>query len=264
MKATIIACLFALLSAGCASTPEEDATLSAADLYAEAQRTMRNANWETAIKALRRVQARYPFDPYALQAHLDMIWVHQEQGDAQSVVEEADRFIKENPRHAKVDYAYYMRGIAYFPKAPFVANDWFNIDQAEADGSGAEKSFQYFHRLLETFPNSEYAVDARARMVWLQNFLARHELAIASWYMRREAYVAAVARARDLLQDYPQSSVQPQALEVLVLAYRKLGMGDLADDVQKVIDANYPGYEFQLKFKPRNERWIDWVRDFFS
>lgn len=263
-KAMIIACLLALLGAGCASTPEDEAAMSAADLYAEAQRTIRNANWELAIKNLRRVQARYPFDPYAIQAHLDMLSVHQQMGDAESVVEEADRFIKENPRHPRVDYAYYMRGLAWFPKEPFVANDWFDVDQAEADSSGAERSFQYFRRLVEAYPSSEYAVDARARMVWLQNFCARHELAVAKWYMRREAYVAAAARARDLLQEFPESDSKPQALELMVLAYRKLGMEDLAADALKVLEANYPGYQFQLKFKPRNERWLDWVADFFG
>lgn len=263
-KATIIACLLALLGAGCASTPEDEAGKTAAQLYAEAQRTIRAANWEQSIKNLRRVQARYPFDPYAIQAHLDMIFVHQEQGDAQAVVEEADRFIKENPRHPRVDYAYYMRGLAWFPKEPFILNDWFDVDQAGVGSSGPERSFQYFRRLVESYPDSTYSTDARARMVWLQNFNARHELQVAMWYMRREAYVAAAARARDLLQEYPESDSKAQALEVMVLAYRKLGLTDLAADAQRVLEANYPGYQFQLKFKPRNERWIDWVTDFFS
>jgi len=260
----IIACLLPLLGSGCASTPEDESQRTAAELYAEAQRTIRNANWELAIKNLRRVQARFPFDPYALQAHLDMLQVHHEQGDVESVVEEADRFIKENPRHPRVDYAYYMRGLAWFPKEPFVANAWFEIDPAGADSSGAERSFQYFRRLVEAYPASEYAVDARGRMVWLQHYMARHELHVAMWYMRREAYVAAAARARDLLQEFPESDSQAQALEVLVLAYEKLGLTDLAADARRVLEANFPGYRFQLQFKPRNERWIDWVRDFFS
>jgi len=263
-KAVIIACLLSLLAAGCASTPEDDAAKTAAELYADAQRTIRNANWEQAIKSLRRVQARYPFDPYATQAHFDMLFVHHEQGDVESLVEEADRFIKENPRHPKVDYAYYMRGLAWFPKEPFVANGWFDIDQAEADSSGAEKSFQYFRRLVEAFPNSQYAPDARGRMVWLQNVMARHELGVAKWYMRREAHVAAVARVRDLLATYPDSDSKAEALEVMVLGYRKLGLDDLAADAERVLQLNYPGYQFSLVFKPRNERWIDWVRDFFD
>ena len=263
-KVLIIACLLAGLVGGCVSTPDDDSGLSAAELYAEARRSVRNANWELAVKNLRRVQARYPFDPYALQAHLDLIFVHLQMQDAESMVEEADRFIKENPRHARVDYAYYMRGLAYFPPERFIAYRWFDVDQAESSTANAERSFQFFRRLVEAFPQSEYSLDARARMVWLQDLLARHELVVAAWYMRRGAYVAAAARAQDLLRDYPDTTVKPQALEVLVRAYRKLKLDDLAANAQKVLDANYPGYEFQLEFKPRNERWIDWVKDFFS
>ena len=263
MRAVIIACLIAVLGA-CASTPEDYAGKTAAELYADAQRSVRNGNWEVAVKSLRRVQARFPFDPYALQAHLDLINVHQQQRDPEQVVAEADRFIKENPRHARVDYAYYMRGLAYFPPEPFVMNDWFSVDQAGFDVTPAAKSFQYFRRLVETYPNSDYAPDARARMVWLQNLLSRHELHVAKWYMRRGAFLAAAQRATDLLRDYPQSDSQAEALEMMVLAYRLLGLTQLADDAQKVLDLNFPGHQKTLEYQPRNERWIDWIKDIFS
>lgn len=260
----IITCLFAVFGTGCSSAPVDDSSLTAAELYAEAQSTIRSANWDQAIKNLRRVQARFPFDPYAIQAHLDMIFVHQEQGDVEAVIEECDRFIKENPRHPRVDYAYYMRGVAYFPKQPFFLNKWFGLDPADTDTSGAERSFQYLRRLVEAFPQSEYIHDARARMTWLQNHMARHELGVAMWYMRREAYVAAIARSRGLLEDYPDSDSKAQALEIMVLAYRKIGMDDLAVDTKRMLETNYPGYRMSLTFKPRNERWLDWVRDFFD
>lgn len=263
MRAVIIACLVAVLGA-CANTPEDLSTKTAAELYADAQRSVRNGNWDVAVKSLRRVQARFPFDPYALQAHLDLISVHLQQRDAEQVVLEADRFIKENPRHPRVDYAYYMRGLAYFPPAPFVMNGWFNIDEAGYDVTPAARSFQYFRRLVETHPASAYVADARARMVWLQNLLARHELHVAKWYMRRGAFLAAAQRAADLLREYPESASQAGALELMVLAYGKLGLTQLADDAQRVLELNFPGHRKTLEYKPRNERWHDWLRDIFS
>ena len=258
IRAVIIAWLIAVLGA-CANTPEDQSGLTAAELYAEAQRSVRNGNWDIAIKSLRRVQARYPFDPYALQAHLDLISVHQQQHDAEQVVLEADRFIKENPRHPRVDYAFYMRGLSYYPREPFVMNDWFGIDQAGFDVSPAAKSFQYFRRLVETYPASEYTPDARARLVWLQNLLSRHQLHVAKWYMRRGAFLAAAQRATDLLRDFPESSSQAEALELMVLAYDKLGLTQLAQDAQRVLDLNFPGHQNSLEYKPRNERWSDWL-----
>ncbi len=263
MRAVIIACLVAVLGA-CASSPEDQSGKTAAELYADAQRSVRNGNWDIAVKSLRRVQARFPFDPYALQAHLDLISVHLQQHDAEQVVLEADRFVKENPRHPRVDYAYYMRGLAYFPPEPFVMNDWFNVDQAGFDVTPAARSFQYFRRLIEAYPASEYTPDARARMVWLQNLLARHEMHVAKWYMRRGAFLAAAQRATDMLRNFPESASQAEALELMILAYDKLGLTQLADDAQQVLDLNYPGHKKSLKYKPRNERWSDWLKDIFS
>ena len=262
VRALIIACLIAVVGA-CASTPEEEGK-TAAELYGTAQESVRTGNWELAIKNLRRVQARFPFDPYALQAHLDLISVHLQRRDAEQVVLEADRFIKENPRHARVDYAFYMRGLAYFPAEPFFMHGWFDIDEAAFDVTPAMKSFQHLRRLVEAHPNSEYTPDARARMVWLQNLIARHELHVAKWYMRREAYLAAAQRATDLLRDYPESDSQAESLELMVLAYRELGLTQLADDAQKVLALNFPGHKPTLTFKRRNERWMDWLKDIFS
>lgn len=263
IRAVIIAWLVAVLGA-CASTPVDQSTMTAAELYAEAQRSVQNGNWDIAIKGLRRVQARFPFDPYALQAHLDLISVHRQQRDAEQVVLEADRFIKENPRHPRVDYAYYMKGLAYFPDTPFLLNDWLGLDQASYDVTPAAKSFQHFRRLVEAHPTSEYAPDARARMVWLQNLLSRHQLHVAKWYMRRGAFLAAAQRASDLIRDFPQSASQAEALEVMVLAYEKLGLPQLASDAQRVLELNFPGHQKTLEYKPRNERWSEWLKDVFT
>jgi outer membrane protein assembly factor BamD len=262
-KASSIACLLALLAA-CASAPEGPEGGDAATLYAKAQVSVRNANWEIAVRDLRRVQARFPFDPYATQAHLDLIYVQFQIGDKELVIEEADRFIRENPRHAAVDYAYYMRGIAYFPPDQWFLERWFDIDRAATDPADARRSFQYFRRLVEAFPNSSFAADSRARMVTLYQQLARHELLVARWYMRRGAYVAAVARAKEILAAFPESEARAEALEVMVAGYRRLGLDDLAADAQRVLDLNYPGREPTLRIQPRNERWIDWIRDFFT
>jgi outer membrane protein assembly factor BamD len=248
----------------CSSTPEDESELTAAQLYERAQETIRSGNWDTAVRNLRRVQARFPFDPYATQAHLDLISVHLQQRDAESVVEEADRFVKENPRHPRVDYVYYMRGLAYFPQEQFFLYGWFDIDEAGFDVTPAARSFQHFRRLVDAYPNSEYVLDARARMVWLQDLIAHHELHVAKWYMRRGAYLAASQRASDMLRDFPESSGQAEALEIMVRAYTELGLTQLAADAKQVLDHNFPGYEMKLVIQPRNERWIDWVKAFFT
>jgi outer membrane protein assembly factor BamD len=101
-------------------------------------------------------------------------------------------------------------------------------------------------------------------MVWLQNLIASHELHVAKWYMRRGAFLAGAQRATDLLRDFPESDSQAEALELMVLAYRELGLTQLADDAQKVLAHNFPDHKPSLKYKHRNERWLDWLKDIFS
>jgi outer membrane protein assembly factor BamD len=260
----IIACLTALLLAACATTEEDEGDLSAAQMYQRATRTVANGNWELAVKQLRRVQARYPFDPYAIQSHLDLINVHLEQNDPEAVVEEADRFVRENPRHAQVPYALFMKGMAYWEPEASRFTRWFGVDAAARDPSRAQRSFQYFRELALAHPGSEYSTDARQRMVHLQNRLARHELVVADYYMRRGAWVAAAQRARTVLQDFPESGSQAPALEIMVAAYRRIGLDDLAADAQRTLDANYPGYEPRLHIPAENASWWDWVKYYFS
>lgn len=264
-SALIIACLTTLLLGACATTDEDpEAGLDAAGMYQRASRSVANGNWELAVRQLRRVQARFPFDPYALQAHLDLINVHLEQKDAELVVEEADRFVRENPRHPQVAYARYMKGMAYWEPEPHAITRFFGVDAADREPSRAQRSFQHFRELVLAHPDSEYSADARQRMVHIQDRLARHELVVADYYMRRGAWVAAAQRARTVLQDFPESTAKAHALEIMAEAYSRLGLDELSADAQRTLDANFPGYEPRLVIPKENASWWDWIKFYFS
>jgi outer membrane protein assembly factor BamD len=261
---SIIACLAVTLLVACATNEEKEESMTAAQMYERASSTVRNGNWELAVKQLRRVQARFPFDPYALQAHLDLIDVHLQQGDYEAVVEEADRFVRENPRHAEVPYALYMKGMAYWDDEISVFSRWFGVDEAQREPGRAQRSFQYFRELALAHPDSKYAVDARARMVHLQNRLARHEIWVADYYMRRGAYVGATRRAKRVLEDFPESGSTGAALEILAEAYARLGMEDLSADAKRALELNYPDYRPRLVLPKQNATWWDWIKFYFS
>ncbi|HWP94794.1 MAG TPA: outer membrane protein assembly factor BamD [Gammaproteobacteria bacterium] len=229
---------------GCAGTPDkkEEPQETAAEMYRRARLSLESGSYEFAITELRRVQARYPFDPYAIQAHLDLIYVHYLKRDAEAAVDEADRFIRENPRHPNVAYAYYMKGLAYFePEVSFVTR-WYGVNPAGREPTNAHKSFQNFKLLVETFPDSEYAEDARQRMVFLYNRLAEYEYLVADYYLRRGAYVAAVNRAKYLVENFPRAASVPPALEIMTHAYRRMGLEGLADQAAATLRASFPDY----------------------
>lgn len=237
----ILISLAILAVAGCASTP--DRPMSVKQMYAQASSSLDSGNYDGAVQQFRNLQARYPFGDYAVQAHLDLIYALYLGDKPDECAEEAERFIRENPRHPNVDYAYFMRGLAYFVK-PGRLESLFGVDTAMKDVANAKQSFQYFQILVQSFPDSHYAADARQRMIFLRNYLAKHEMFVADYYMRRGAYIAATQRANYVLENYQTSQSAPRAIWILEQAYRKLKLDDLADDAAQMRKANYPNWQF--------------------
>lgn len=234
-----------LLLSACGSTPDEDdptAGKSVEELYELAQEALDNGNYETAIDHYERLESRFPYGPYAERAQLEIIYAYYKFGEEETAILSADRFIKLHPNHRHVDYAYYMRGLASFRLEPSWLNRVFNQDMTERDPRPAREAFRYFSELLEKFPNSQYAEDAVARMYALRDALARHELHVANYYYKRGALIAAVNRAKHIVENYQQTAEVPDALGLMVRAYRQLEMNDLADDALKVLKLNYPNH----------------------
>lgn len=240
----LVILLLASLLAGCASNPDEDEVRgSAAEMYSEARRSLDAGNYRGAINKLERLETRYPFGEFAQQGRLDLIHAYHKSGDRESAVEAAEQFIRENPRHPDVDYAYYMKGVIEFRETDNFLTRTMRIDTGARAPAGMERSFAAFSQFLLRFPASEYAPDARQRMIHIRNRLAEFEFKVARYYLGRGAYVAAVNRASYVLENYQQSTWTPAALALMVDAYRKLGMEDLAGETEAVLKASYPEFK---------------------
>ena len=227
--------LAAALASGCQSTGEEfDMRGSPERIHSDAIRDLDNGNYAGAIQKLELLEARYPFSDPARQGQLDLLYAYYKNREADSAVDQADQFIRENPTHARVDYAYYIRGLVFFESGA----DWLErvtrADVSKRPPQEARKSFQSFQILVQSYPKSPYAADARQRMVYLRNRLADYELGVARYYMTRGAYVGALNRARGLIETYDGAPAVPAALDVAADAYRKLGMDDLAQLAENV------------------------------
>ncbi|MDE2091571.1 MAG: outer membrane protein assembly factor BamD, partial [Gammaproteobacteria bacterium] len=205
------------------------------------QANLAAGNYKSAISRLQTLEARFPFDVYGTQAQLDLIYANYMSANYDTAEDTADRFIREHPRHADVDYAYYMKGVAYFDKDPGPLMRVFGHDNYQRDPSDAQKSFQAFQLLLQKFPDTKYAADARQRMIFLRDRLADYEWSVADYYMRRGAWISAIQRANKIIKDYQQAPRTKDALQILTTAYTRLGLTALADSSKKVLEANYPG-----------------------
>jgi outer membrane protein assembly factor BamD len=201
---------------------------------------MNEGNWATAVKYFEKLEARYPFGRYAQQAQLDTAYAYYRDGEPASAIAALDRFIKLHPNHPNVDYAYYLKGVVNFYEDQSFLAQWSKQDPAERDPRSARDSFAAFKELVTRFPESKYTPDATARMKYLVNSLAAHEVYVAQWYVKRGAFVAAVNRATYALKTYPDAPATEEALAVLVRSYDRLGMTDLRDDALRVFQKNFP------------------------
>ncbi len=255
---SLLAVLALLVIAGCSNLPaenDETAGWSAGRLYSAAKEAQGEGAWDTAVKMLEKLEARYPYGRFAQQAQLELAYVYWKSGESGSALAAADRFIKLHPNHPAVDYAYYLKGLVNFNEDLGLVGHLSNQDLTERDPKAAREAFESFKELIERFPKSKYADDSVKRMNYLVNALASLEVHVARYYMRRGAYIAAANRAQTALETYPQAPAIEEALYILYVAYDKLGMTELRDDADRVLRKNFPQSQFYALGLERKTPW---------
>jgi outer membrane protein assembly factor BamD len=258
MRLSLLAVVAALLI-GCA-TDLQDETVgwSAQRLYGEAKDAMSNKDWPRAIRYLEKLEARYPYGRFAQQAQLEIAYAHWKDNERASAVAAVDRFIKMYPNHASVDYAWYLKGLINFNDQYGLMTWLTSPDMSDRDPKSTRESFAAFKEVVTRFPESKYAPDATARMRYLINALAAHEVHVARYYMKRGAYLAAANRAQFAIRHYAQAPATEEAVFVLVLAYDRLGMNDLRDAADRVMRNNFPDSRYLKSGGDRKD--VPWWR----
>ena len=208
-------------------------------IYQEGEAKMIDKDYDKALKYFQILESRFPHGKYATQAQLEIIYANYKKSDPVSTVAAADRFIKLHPDHPNVDYAYYLKGLATFNERGIVEK-YTAQEISDRDPKALKLSFAALKELVERYPKSRYYKDATQRMVYLVNTLSQHEMHVARYYMKRQAYIAALNRAKYVLEYYPNSTSVEEALVVQVSAYDNMGMDDLKQDGLRVLKTNYP------------------------
>jgi outer membrane protein assembly factor BamD len=223
-------------------------------LYKLAHGQLLNYDFKSAIKTYEALTARFPFTDQARQGRLDLIYVYYKEGERESALDAAEQFVRENPTHPRVDYAWYVKGLIDFERVPNFLERAFHADLSQRAPSNARKSFDAFRTVVEQYPKSEYAFDARQRMVFLRNRLADYDVAVARYYMKRGAFVAAAQRAKETIEQFDGAPGVRTALKILIDANERLGLTPLAEQARQVYAFNYPDGE-QRADAPRRKSW---------
>jgi outer membrane protein assembly factor BamD len=232
--------LAAALAACGASQAEKDAATPVEKLYADAMEDVESGSYDRAIKSLDRIEGKAAGSILAQQAQLELAYLYWKTADKVQGLATIDRFIKLHPSSPALDYALYLRGVINFNDDLGFMGRMTGQNLSERDQAAARESYQSFKQLSEQFPDSRYTPDARLRMNYTVNMLSEYEVRVAAYYMRRTAYVAAANRAKESVIEFPQTASTPEALSIMVGAYDKLGLTQLRDDAQRVLDQNFP------------------------
>ncbi len=242
VRALLVACSL-LAVAGCGNRDRVAEELQPGRIYEKGHTLLMSGDYRGAVRYFEALEASYPFSEEARQARLDIIFAYYRAREQESALDAADQFIRENPTHPRVDYAMYLRGLIYFERSPNFLERWFNTDLSQRPPQDVRRAFDAFDQLIKQMPNSIYAHDARQRMIFLRNRLADYEVYVARHYLDRQAYVAAIARARYTVENYDGAPAVRQALEIMIDAYHGLGLDDLAERSQEVFALNFPNAE---------------------
>ena len=234
--------VWAGLLAGCAGNDEKPTEVqNISEAYTNAQEFVARGNFRRGIQVFEAIQARYPFSELSRQIQLELMHAYYKSNSREQAIDAADTFIRENPTHARVDYALYIKGLSYFEARPGLLERVFRKDTTKRPPKELEISYVTLRRLVERFPASEYAPDAEQRMIYIKNRLSEYENHVADYYLRRGAYVAALKRAQAALEQFNGADGNRRSLQIIAEAYDNLGMDELATDTRRVLDANFPG-----------------------
>ena len=258
-----------LLLPGCGLLPDAPETefegKTAAQLYSTGLSYRRGGDFTKAIEAFEHLESGYPFDPYAQQGMLETAYSQYRQEEFAAAITTLDRFIDQNPLHTHIAYAHYLRGIIYLDYGKTLLHYVLPYIRHNKDPTPWLLAFEDFSLIVTKYPDSRYATDSRQHTVYLRNLLARYELHVTAFYLRRKAYIAVINRSKDALSRYHGAPNMDEMLWYMEQGYRHLEMHQLADDARSVRDLNFPDYEERKAAEKKEPSWLsessNWVSD---
>lgn len=200
------------------------------------------------IQLHKQLQAAYPGSKYALQSKLEVAYTLYKDEEYDQAIDNLNNYIKLYPEHFSTPYAYYLRGVISQDKSRSILDE-FVTDNAQRDVKSVRDAFNYYLALIEKFPKNQYSEEAKTRLIVLRNILARHELFVAIYYTKKGANIAAINRAKFIIEKYPNTPSVPAALHLMAHNYDAISALKLAADTRRVLKNSYPLYKPHYSLK---------------
>lgn len=203
-------------------------------LYNEALIKLDKKDYENAAKRFAAVQKQYPFSQWSRKSLLMETYAYYLDDKFTETAATADRYMTLYPTSEDAPYINYLAGMASFGNLPDVHRDQAHV----------VKGVKYFQTILDKYPKSQYAEDARFKIQVARDQLAGHEMNIGRYYLQRANYSAAINRFHEVLAKYQNTRESEEALERLTEAYLAMGIVDEAQTAAAVLGHNYPNSQW--------------------
>jgi outer membrane protein assembly factor BamD len=213
---------------------------SAGALYKEAKDELDSGGWTKAIELMDKVQSADALGVYGQQSLLDSAYAYWRNGETANSLLTSDRYLRQFPKSDGVPYALYLKGIVNFNERSGLLTAISKEDLSDRDPKALADSYDAFERLIKEFPQTNYAIQAKQRLPYIVNSLAKHEVGIALFYLQRGAPLAAANRAQETLKNYSGTPSQEPALGIMAEAYRQLNLPELRESAVRVLQQNFP------------------------
>ena len=207
------------------------ADMSPEALYAAGLESLRAERYAQAIEIFDTVERDHPYSTWATNARLMSGYAEYSRNRYTEALGQLDRFIQLHPAHRDIAYAYYLRGLCYYEQ----------IADAQRDQAGTETALAALQDVVNRFPNSTYARDARLKIDLARDHLAGKEMNIGRFYQQRRLYAGAILRFRNVVENYQTTNHVPEALHRLTEIYLAMGLPEEARKTASVLGHNYPG-----------------------
>ena len=223
------------LLAGCGSKDEESDTKAPTapveTLYNNGIDALNDKRYTSAIDQFNLVEQNYPFSTWAPNAQLMAAYGQYLQNHYADALTALDHYIQLHPASREIAYAYYLRALCYYEQ----------IVDISRDQKGTQDAMTALQEVVNRFPGSAYARDARLKIDLCNDHLAGKEMDIGRWYDNQKLYTAAIGRFQRVVDNYQTTNHVPEAMHRLVEIYLILGLKDEAKRTASVLGYNYPG-----------------------
>lgn len=228
-----------LLVTGCSS--DEDMAAQYVErpietIYADAWKQIDGENWLQAGRQFDEVERQHPYSVWARRAILMSAYCYYQGNRYSEAIDAATRFIQLHPGNKDVPYAYYLKAVSLYEQ----------IGDVDRDQGKTDEALTSLQDLIQRFPDTEYARDARLKVDLARDHLAGREMLIGRFYLKQGEYLAAINRFRTVIDKYQTTTHAPEALERLTEAYLSLGVVKEAQTSAAVLGYNYPGSRWYM------------------